>query len=138
MAVLGGELDAEDPERGAAEAEIESVERDRQRSARVAPEKVGHERDKGHPEKKIEIRPEQAGIHLVHRMDEVMMVHPHDGDDQKAESVAKKDRALLEERGPGWLLRRRQLQHHDGDDDSDDAVAEGFDASGGHLSGGHG
>ena len=40
---------------------------------------------------KIQVRPQQARRDLMHCVNQVMMVHPHDGDHKKAESVADKD-----------------------------------------------
>src|SRR5262245_1825777 len=66
-------------------------------------------------------------------MEHVMMVVPVDADDHEAEDVA-------EEHRPEWLdcrqavaVRHLHLEHHDGDDDRNDAIAEGFQAGFRHV-----
>ena len=56
----------------------------------------------------------------------MLMLVPVDADVDEAEHVAHDD-------GPEWdqgleigFVRDFEFQHHDGDDDGDDAVAEGF------------
>jgi len=72
-------------------------------------------------------------------MQERAVIHPQDGDDQKAERIADElRRQRLENTGPkpaiGGVLRQPEFQNHDGDDDGDHAVAEGFDATGAWFS----
>jgi hypothetical protein len=62
----------------------------------------------------------------------VMMIHPHDGHHQKAQRIAQEHREEPDERRQVGLARHLQFQHHDGDDDGDDAVAEGFKPTGAH------
>src|SRR5262249_14721193 len=49
---------------------------------------------------------------------------PINGDEGKAEHVAEESRRELGEVRPIGPMRRLKLQHHDGDDDCNDAVAE--------------
>src|SRR6266849_7319444 len=59
-----------------------------------------------------------------------MMIHPHDGDDEKAQQIAEKLRENAAQRGERSVARNLQIKHHDGDDDGDAAVAERFEAVG--------
>jgi hypothetical protein len=70
-------------------------------------------------------------------VDQVMVVHPHDCNHQKAEPVANEDWCDLPECSNGRLRGRAQIQHHDRYDDGDHAVAEGFETAGGHFAVGH-
>ena len=104
----------------------------------VLAEEIRYERNQRHPEQQIQVRPQQPRSHLADRVDQVMMIDPHDGHDQKAESIADKDRSDLPQSRKRWLRRRAQFQHHDGDDNRDDAVAECFQAACRHFAMGHG
>ena len=92
----------------------------------------GDEGNQGHPEKQVVVGPEQAGVGMTSRVQQVVMVDPHDGDDHEAEQVAEELRRQAEKRRESCVARQFQLQDHDGDDDGDDAVAEGLDAVGAH------
>jgi len=50
----------------------------------------GHER---HPEQQRVVRPEQESVDAPSRVQQVMMIHPHDGDHEKAQKIAKKLRS---------------------------------------------
>jgi hypothetical protein len=59
-------------------------------------------------------------------MQQMMMVVPVDPDVDEAQDIAQENRDQGYERAQGLAVRDFELQHHDGDDDGDDAVAEGF------------
>src|SRR4029077_14929775 len=62
--------------------------------------------------------------HAPDRVNHVMMVVPVDRQIDEAQKVAEKDRKQRLNGSPVGAVRNLQLQHHDGDDDGDDAVAE--------------
>ncbi len=59
------------------------------------------------------------------RVQQMMVVVPVDGEIDEAQHVDHEVRRHAHERGPAGAVRDLQLQHHDGDDDRQDAVAEG-------------
>src|ERR1700730_13540851 len=97
---------------------------------RMVAHESGHEGDERHPEQERVVRPEQASIGAASGVQHVMMIHPHDGDDEKAQEIAEKLRENAAQRDERSVARNPELQHHDGDDDGDDAVTESFEAVG--------
>ena len=61
------------------------------------------------------------------------MLVPIDADVDEAEHIAYEDGPQRQQRLEIGFVRNFEFQHHDGDDDGDDAVAEGFQASFAHL-----
>lgn len=59
-------------------------------------------------------------------MTRILELVPVDADVHQAEYVAHQDELQRHQRAEGGCVRDFELQRHDGDDDSDDAVAEGF------------
>jgi len=70
-------------------------------------------------------------------MNQVMVVHPHDGYDEKTEPVADKHRRHFPQCRQRRLRGCAQLQHHDRDNNGDHAIAESFETAGGHFTVGH-
>ena len=72
----------------------------------------------------MHVGPQDDAIDAGGGMHQVVVVVPVDGQIDKAEHVACKHRSEAGERPPVAALRDFELQHHDGDDDSDHAVAK--------------
>ena len=70
---------------------------------------------------------------MAGRVQQMMMIHPHNGDYEKAQKVAEKLGSQAAQRTERGVARNLQLQHHDGDDHGDHAVAESFKAVGAHA-----
>ena len=62
-----------------------------------------------------------------------MVVVPINADVGEAQNVAQEHRQQRLQRCPVRPLRHFHFQHHNGDDDGDDAVAEGFEAIRFHI-----
>jgi hypothetical protein len=56
-----------------------------------------------------------------------MMIDPVDSDDDEAQDVGKKGRPHFREGRRVWIVRRLQLQNHDGNENGENAIAERFD-----------
>jgi len=56
-----------------------------------------------------------------------------DADVNEAEHVAPEDGQQRPQGRKRGLVRHLQFEHHDGDDDRDDAIAEGFEPVGLHV-----
>jgi hypothetical protein len=95
----------------------------------------GGEREKREPEKQVEVRPEDAAADVFGGLEEVVMVVPVDADVDETEDVAEEDGQERFQCGEVGGVRDFQFQHHDGDDDREDAVAEGFEPGGFHGAG---
>src|SRR5215469_12118312 len=61
-----------------------------------------------------------------------MMVVPVDGDIDECEKVSAEQREDLEYRLERRFCRELQLEHHDREDDSNDAICQGIEACGTH------
>src|SRR5688572_18142089 len=66
-------------------------------------------------------------------MQHVVMVVPVDADNDEAEDVTDEHRAQRCDRVEILAVRHFHLEHHDGDDDGDDAVAECFQPAFAHA-----
>ena len=93
------------------------------------------EREKREPEKQVEVRPEDTTRDFFGGLEQVVMVVPINADVDETQDVAEEDGQERFQRGEVRFVRDFQLQHHDGDDDGEDAVAEGFESGGFHLVG---
>ena len=82
----------------------------------------------------MEIGPQNRPCHRFAGMQHVMMIVPIDADVNEAENVAQKFWHQGHQRIHGRAVRDLELQHHDGDDDGDDAVAECFESAVAHSS----
>src|SRR5271155_865994 len=77
----------------------------------------------------MQIGPEDAAVHLVAGLEHVVMIAPVDADENETEHIAEKNRNDWTQRHQIGAVRHFQLQHHNGDNDGDNAVAEGFETS---------
>src|ERR1700722_14610716 len=66
-------------------------------------------------------------------MDQVVVIDPHDSDDQKAQRVTHERRRDFPQRIESRLRWSVQLQNHDRNYDCDHAVAEGLEAARAHF-----
>jgi hypothetical protein len=115
--------------------EDEAVDGGGDRGEMVFVDKGGGKREKGEPEKQVEVCPEDAAGDAFGGLEKVMMIVPVNADVDEAQDVAEEDgqdRFQFGEVGP---VRDFQFQHHDGDDDGEDTVAEGFEPGGFHFAG---
>jgi hypothetical protein len=60
-------------------------------------------------------------------VNEMMMIDPVDSDDDEAQDIGKKGWPHLRQGSWRRIVRRLQLQNHDGNENGDDAIAECFD-----------
>jgi hypothetical protein len=91
--------------------------------------------DEGNPEEQIDVRPENDRIDPGHKMNEMMMIHPVNRDDDEAEDIGKKSRPHFGQGRRTRIVRGLQLQDHNGNENGEDAIAEGFDPVSFHNSG---
>ena len=89
----------------------------------------GGERHQRDPEQQVQVGPQDRPGDRLHRVQHMVMVVPVDADVDEAQHIAQEDRQQRPQVGEGGPVRDLQLEHHDGDDDGDDAVAEGFQPS---------
>src|ERR1017187_3766145 len=115
--------------------EDEAVDGGGYRSEMVFADPRGGEREKREPEKQVEVRPEDAAADAFGGLEEVVMVVPINADVDEAQDVAEEDGQERFQGGEVGGVRDFQFQHHDGDDDGEDAVAEGFEPGGFHCAG---
>ncbi len=115
--------------------EDEAVDGGGYRSEMVLADPRRGEREKREPEKQVEVRPEDAARDFFGGVEQVMMVVPIDADVDETEDVAEEDGQERFQDGEVGRVRDFQSQHHDGDDDREDAIAEGFEPGGFHCAG---
>jgi len=84
----------------------------------------GGEREKREPEEEMEVRPEDAAADAFGGLERGVMVCSVDADVDETEDVAEEDGQERFQGGEVGGVRDFQFQHHDGDDDREDAVAE--------------
>src|SRR5439155_14206143 len=80
------------------------------------------------PEQKMSVRPEHPAIDVVHRLKQMMVVMPVDPDEDETQHIAESRWNQRLQGRPCCIVRRSQLEHHDGYDDGDDSVTECFEA----------
>jgi len=74
----------------------------------------------------MKVGPQYSAIDVFGYVQEVMMVVPVDTKINKTHHVTKKHRPKWTKRCQTRIVRSAQFEHHDGDDDCDNAIAEGF------------
>src|SRR5690348_16517264 len=89
----------------------------------------GHQRE---PEQEVQVRPKHGSIHAFDRLKEIVVVAPVNAEIHEAQHVTGKYRKLSQQTCRAGACRRSQFQHHDGDGDGDDAIAEAYDSSCSH------
>src|SRR5207248_11255963 len=90
-------------------------------------------RDERDPKKQIDVCPKNDRIDPVHEVNEMMMIDPIDRNDDEAQDISEKGWPHPRQRSGRRIVRRLQLQDHDGNEDRHHAVAERFDAGGFHA-----
>ena len=103
------------------------VKRDRKWQRMIVAEINGGPGDERNPKKHIDVCPKNRGINAVHDLNEIMMIDPVYGDDDKAQDVGKKSRPHACERSGCWITRRLQFQDHDRNENGHYTVAKRFD-----------
>src|SRR5258708_5112036 len=75
----------------------------------------------------MEIGPQNPPAHFLHGVQHVVVIVPINAHVDEAQHITQEigDQGL--ERIRGFAVRHLELQHHDGDDDGDDAIAESFE-----------
>jgi hypothetical protein len=101
-----------------------AIDRGRQGLEKIIAQPRGRGRNQRQPEQQVRIGPQDEAIDPRYGVQQMVMVVPVDGHIDEAQHIAHEARRQRLERGPIGAVRDFQLQHHDGDDDSDDAVAE--------------
>jgi hypothetical protein len=81
--VMLNDSGAEKRERDGAQRQYNSVQGDGAGIVGIVAHESGDEGDEGHPEKKNVVGPEQASIGASRGVDHVVMIDPHDGNDEK-------------------------------------------------------
>src|SRR2546430_2656382 len=103
------------------------IKRNRKWQRVIVAEINRHPRDERDPEEQIDVCPKNDRIDPGHEVNEMMMVDPVDSDDDEAQDIGKKGRPHLRQGSWGRIVRGLQLQNHDGNENSDNAIAERFD-----------
>ena len=104
------------------------VESNRKGKSVIVAEVNGHPRNQRDPKEQVHVRPQNDGVYFLNEMDQVVMVHPVNCNDDEAENISEKGWPHLRERGWGRVVRWLKLQHHDGDEDGHHAITERFQA----------
>src|SRR5207302_4685653 len=83
--------------------------------------------DERDPKEQIDVCPKNDRIDAGHQVNEIMMIDPVDSDDDEAQDIGKKGWPHLRQGSWRRIVRRLQLQNHDGNENGDNAIAECFD-----------
>jgi len=78
--------------------------------------------------KLVHVCPKNDRIDTANEVNEIMMIDPVDRDDDEAKDVSEKSWPHARQRSGCRIVRRLQLQDHDGNEDRHHAIAERFDA----------
>jgi hypothetical protein len=87
------------------------------------------EGDKRQPEQQVQIGPQGGTVYFVAGMEQVVVVVLVDADIDETERIEQEDMTDIEQGMKVSAFRCAQFQHHDGDDDGDDTIAESFETS---------
>ena len=85
-----------------------------------------HKRDQRQPEKQMNVCPQNRSGNVFHRMKQMMMVIPVNGNIDKTDDITDKLRGKIPQRLPVGTMGNFQFQHHDGNDNGNHSIAESF------------
>ena len=123
---MTGDRGAQEEKREGARSRDGGVKRDRKGQGVIVAEinrDPRHERD---PKEEVDVCPKHNGIDPGHEVNEMMMIDPVDSDDDEAQDIGKKGWPHFRQRSCCRIVRRLQLQNHDGNENSDNAITERF------------
>src|SRR5687767_4859379 len=77
----------------------------------------------------MQVGPQDRRAHSLYGVQEMVMIVPINADVDETQDVIEKDRQKRLESGKGYAVRHLEFQHHNGDDDRNDAIAERLQSS---------
>ena len=90
-------------------------------------------RNEREPEQQVRIGPQDPAGGATGRVQQMVVIVPVDPQEDEALQVAEELRNERDDHLQFGRIRGLQLQHHDGNDDGDDAIAECFQSGFGHI-----
>ena len=108
----------------ARERHIGEIDGERRPRRRVFAHPSGRERNERYNEKPHDIHPKDLKIDPLGQAEHDVMVHPIDRDEEKAQDVGQEKGQNAREILDPVPYRQGEFQHHDGDNDRENAVAE--------------
>src|SRR5947207_14009305 len=81
----------------------------------------------------MQVRPEDLAVDARRCVQEMVMVVPVDAEKNEAQDVRAKRRRQRLQRMPVVSVWHLELEHHDGDQDRDDSIAERLESPFGHF-----
>ena len=85
------------------------------------------------PEQQMQVGPEDLAVDPVGQLEHVVVIVPVDPQVDEAQDIAGKNGNHRPEGRQVGSVGHFQFQHHDGDENRDDPIAEGFEPSRGHI-----
>src|SRR6185312_1041713 len=114
------------------EQQDDSVYRRRPCREMVFADPCGGEWHQREPEQKVQVRPKHGAVYPLDRLKEVVVVAPVNPEIDETQHVAEKYRKPSQQTCRVTACRQSQFQHHDGDGNGDDAIAESCQPSRSH------
>lgn len=106
----------------------EAIEQDRRGFKMVFAHPARNEGQQRKPENQVKICPENGTVHMTYGVKQVMMIVPVDADIGETENIAEKHGQQIDQCAKRGVMGYFHFQHHDGEDNGDDGVAEGLDS----------
>jgi hypothetical protein len=125
--MMAGDRRAQQVKRNGARSRDGGVKCDRKREGVIIAEINRDPGDERNPKEQIDVCPKNDRIDPGHEVNEMMMIDPVDRDDDEAQDIGKKGGPHPRQRLRGRIVRRLQLQDHDGNENSHNTIAERFD-----------